>query len=67
MAINKINFEGLSLEPVQRRNFKEILNYDLKKNETTHLHFHRFHKMCGVSYQQWLVFREKNPNLKCSF
>ena len=66
MAINKINFEGLALEPIQRRNFKEILNYELRK-KNLQLNFERFNRMCGVSYSQWLMFRDKNPNLKCSF
>lgn len=60
-----INFEGLALEPIKKRNFEDILSHELRKKRG--LEYGRFNRLCGVSYSQWLIFREKNPRLKCSF
>lgn len=54
----KFNFKGLQLDTTKMRQFKEFLDYNLKKKSI--LEFDEFRRNCGISKIQWEQFKEIN-------
>jgi len=56
--MQKINFEQLQMEPFKFIQFKEYLEFKLNTNKP--LSFIDFQKHCGISRQQWEIFKLNN-------
>ncbi len=56
--MTQLNFKGLQLDTTKMRQFKEFLEYNLKKKSA--LEFDEFRRNCGISKIQWEQFKEIN-------
>ena len=55
---NKFKLQGLQLDPTKMRQFKEFLEFTLKKKSI--LKYPEFKQNCGISPAQWAEFRRSN-------
>lgn len=54
----EFSIEHMKLNPVQKSQFVEFLAYSLQRSRP--LGFYDFNKICGISRQQWEIFRLEN-------
>ncbi len=60
-----LKLNGLQLDPVKLRIFKDFINYTLDKNKP--LNYKEFSQNCGISRIQWEQFRELNVENKLNW
>ncbi len=59
------NIENMQLDTIQKRQFEEFVQFKLGREEE--FSFLDFNKICGVSRQQWEMFKGENKDLGVSW